>query len=112
MTVLANYFVRWRHVAFAASAAGTGIGTLMMPQFLQLLLQEYGPQSAYILMAGELPYQLLSIFKFCMAILETAGVLLPCKSPGNNLCMEIGRRIIAVIENPYFISKKLSDHAY
>ena len=75
MTVLANYFVRWRHVAFAASAAGTGIGTLMMPQFLQLLLQEYGPQSAYILMAGE----------FCMAIFETAGVLLPCKSPGNNL---------------------------
>ena len=76
MTVLANYFVRWRHVAFAASAAGTGIGTLMMPQFLQLLLQEYGPQSAYILMAGELKFQFLSLFKFCMATAETTVVVL------------------------------------
>ena len=52
VTLLANYFDKWKYIAFSASSTGVGIGTLILPQYIEWLLNEYGWRGTYILTAG------------------------------------------------------------
>ncbi|XP_067945090.1 monocarboxylate transporter 3-like [Watersipora subatra] len=52
VTLLGSYFHRWKYVAFSIASTGVGVGTLIMPQYIEWLLEEYGWRGAYLLTGG------------------------------------------------------------
>lgn len=60
--IVGVYFERWRALVAGITSCGSGVGTLVLPPLLSMIMRKRGWRTVYRVISGELPPLFLLLF--------------------------------------------------